>query len=252
MKTLYNKHLENRRSLFLHLILTLSAVLLTGCANGYRDFYTANVTENHAELELLKPGQQPVIYESSNFEPDVDKLVSKNFRVIGSSSFNGKMHSKEQLLEQAISVRSTHVIYGSKFVTNQITSTPIFTPNGFGGINSTAVTGQHMRYDQGAVYLAKSKHKLRFGIFLGDLTPELRKALGTNKGARIANVMEDTPAFEANLFKDDVITRIDNKEIINAESLSEFLGAIPLAQDIVTLSILRDGKPMDILLRMKN
>lgn len=252
MKKANEKYRTASHSLTYIFIIAISMASLSGCANGYRDFYSANPTENIAELELLKSGQQPILYESSNFDPELDKFMSKNFRVIGSSSFNGKMHSKEQLLEQAISVRSTHVIYGSKFVTNQITSTPIFTPNGFGGINATAVTGQHMRYDQGAVYLAKSKYKLRFGIFADELTPELRKALGTNKGVRVKTVVEDTPAFAANLFKDDVITRIDNKEISKSDDFSEIIGAVPPNQEIVTFSILRDGKPMDVLLRMKN
>lgn len=229
----------------------LFALLMTGCANGYKSFYTSNPTENLADLELLKTGQQPVLYESSRLDSDIEKFMSKNFRVIGSSSFNGKMHTKEQLLEQATNIRATHVIYSSKFITNQIASTPIFTPNGFGGINSTTITTQNMRYDQAAVYFAKSKHKLRFGIMADELTPELRKSLGTNKGVRIKIVAEDTPAFAANLFKDDVILKIDNKPIENMDDSGKILEAIPLDQEIITLSILRDGKPMDISLEMK-
>lgn len=227
-----------------------TAVALTGCANGYRDFYKANPGEQLSNLILLEPGATPKISHSPNPESDISQLLSKNYRIIGESSFNGKMHSEADLVTQAQSVRATHVLYGSKFVTTQAISTPLFTPNGLGGINTTAFTNQQMRYDQWAYYFAKSKTKLRFGIMTTDLSMEERKTVGSNTGAVVRGVHEDTPAFAANVFKDDVITHVDGKPVRNTEHLGQTLSATPSDAKRLVLTIKRGSEQKDIELNL--
>ncbi len=234
-------------------LLTLALTLLGGCANGFSDFYTQNVNSIEAERELilLKAGEMPVIYESDNPDRDIDILKSKNHVLLGHSLFNGKIHSKDLLIQQAIKVKATHVVYTSKYTNSQITSSPLILPNGFGGFSSTTMIGQQLRFDQLAAFMAKSKTKPRFGIGPEDLNPETRKNLGTNKGVLVMIVFDDTPAFNANLFKGDVITHVNNREILNTEHLGRVLNAIPEDTKAVDLSILRDGKVIHLVLNLE-
>lgn len=226
----------------IHIIIIILSISLTACANGYRDFYKNNTDENISGLVLLESGQKPQIAQSSNPDRDINNLLAKNFRIIGQSSFNGKMHTDEDVIAQATRVRATHVLYGSKFVATQAISTPLFTPNGLGGINTTAFTNQQMRYDQWAYYFAKSKTKLRFGLFAEDLTPDERKAIGSNTGVAVRLVVEDTPAFYANIFKDDVITHLNNQAVLTAEQLSTALSSIAADAQSATFTIIRNSE----------
>lgn len=234
-----------------YFLLAFIILTLGGCANPYTKFYKANPTENLADLELLSSGQTPIISSSSNFDADVKRYFSKNFRLIGTSFFNGKLHAEEDIIQQAIQIRATHVIYGAKFLTTQTVSTPVFTPNGVGGIDTTVFQRQQLRYDQGAIFFAKSKKKLRFGIMSGELTPDLRKTLGSNTGAVVKVVTEDTPAFFANLFSDDLIISLDNTPIESQEQLGRMLDAIPPDREKITLGILRNTIPVEVVLELK-
>lgn len=234
-----------------HFLLVFLILTLSGCANPHTKFYKPNPTENLADLELLSPGQTPIISSSSNFDADIKKFFSKNFRLVGTSFFNGKLYTEEDVLQQAIQIRATHAIYGAKFLSTQTISTPVFTPNGAGGIDATVFQRQQLRYDQGAAYFAKSKEKLRFGIILGELTPDLRKTLGSNTGALVNVVTEDTPAFFANLFADDLIIRLDNTPIQSEVQLGRMLEAIPPDREKITLIVLRNNVPVEIVLTLK-
>ena len=156
---------QEERGNFMRLVL-LSALLLilTGCS-GYSRFYTAQLDDNNlSHLETLKEGQTPIIIKTNDLTREIDRYLTKNFDIIGESSFNGAMESDDNLISQAINVKATHVLQSSSFVTTQGISTPLFMPNGIGGINTTAIYSQQMRYDQAAVFMAKSTRKLRYGF----------------------------------------------------------------------------------------
>src|SRR5262249_1851532 len=60
------------------------------------------------------------------------------------------------------------------------------------------------------------------GVSVQDLTPELAKALkvSVSQGAVVAEVNGDTPAAEAGLKSDDVITAVDGQTLENAGALT--------------------------------
>lgn len=225
------------------------ALALVGCANGYRDFYKDAGADTY-QLDLLQAGQLPELVQSRVLNNDMPRYLAKNFQIIGVSSFNGKMHSDKDLIEQAKSVGATVVIYGSQFVTTQLISSPLVLPNGLGGYNMTSISNQQMRYDQSAVFLAKSRKKPRVGLLVDELTPAQRKSLGTNMGVRIALVHDDSPAYYANMFMGDVVVNIDGVVIAGYADFSRIMGSLPVGSTDIKLGVLRDGKSLDVVINL--
>ena len=72
-----------------------------------------------------------------------------------------------------------------------------------------------------------------------------------NRGAVVQEVVYKSPAEEAGLKRDDIITKIDGKAVTN---LPEFVMTIRehKAGDKITLDILRDGKEQKIKVTLGN
>lgn len=76
--------------------------------------------------------------------------------------------------------------------------------------------------------------------------PEERTFLGVEtskdeRGAKVVSVMPGSPAEKAGLKKDDIITRLDGKDISGPEKLSEVVRSLKPDQK-VKIDIIRDGK----------
>lgn len=226
--------------------------ILTGCASGYSRFYNQRINENEVKyLETLKDGQNPVIVKTDNIGQEIDRYFAKNYKIIGVSAFNGPMESDENFINHAIDVKATLVLQSSRFTNSQLVSTPLFTPNGFGGINTTAMHSQQMRYHQEAVFMAKNAKLPRFGIYLIDLTPNQRKKFERNSGAIVRVVNEGTPAFYSNIIPDDLIIAIDGDAVIGAEHLGQMLANVPLSANKVVFTIIRNNIEMDIIVNLE-
>ena len=128
---------------------------------------------------------------------------------------------------------------------------PLVTPNGIGGLNVAPVITQNMRYDHAAVFFAKNKNKPRFGILAEELNPDSRKKYGTNKGVLVKAVIEDSPAFNANLFKNDVIISINDIPTVNLNGFAEATGSVKFDVENVMVVVLRDSDRLELLLKMK-
>lgn len=220
----------------------LVSLLLTSCApSGYQQFYHPYVDVNQLqEIERLSSNQEPKVYGTDNFDRDIYILRSKNYYVIGYSAFNGAYEDINNAKEQAKKIGATIVLTSSEYTNTLTSQVPLFIPQqstttysgtvssnnktgSFSGkstkteTNAVYMTSNQMRYDQTAIYFVKSTKKLRFGIYIDDLTPEDRLALKRNTGAKIGVVVEDTPCFYANVMPGDVLLKIDNTIIKNAE-----------------------------------
>jgi len=205
-------------------------------------------------------------------------MQEDGYSLLGVSSFNAGSVSRPQLIEQAKRVKAAVAIFYSRY-TNTITgSIPLTLPNtttvttnssgtgfnsgsiyGVGGPMSYSGMGSYFgsststvngttttyypyaknRYDYLATFWIKLKKPV-FGAFMNDLSPDLREMIGSNKGVIITIVTKDSPAFIADLLKDDVIKKIDNVEVINIGTMR---GLLPkLAGQTVSVELLRKGK----------
>jgi S1-C subfamily serine protease len=67
------------------------------------------------------------------------------------------------------------------------------------------------------------KGQAYLGVFVQSLTPELKDSLDLNveKGALIVQVLPDSPAAEAGLQEEDVVTHVGNVAVMTAKELSD-------------------------------
>jgi S1-C subfamily serine protease len=81
-----------------------------------------------------------------------------------------------------------------------------------------------------------------------DLPDSLRVSLKRNAGVIIKIVLDDSPAFYANILPGDVLVSIDNQSI---NSMRDFPSVIrPYVGKRVAFTIIRDGQEMVIPLQL--
>lgn len=86
-------------------------------------------------------------------------------------------------------------------------------------------------------------HRAHLGVQMQDITADLAKAfqIETGKGAVVTRVQSGSAADKADLQVGDVVTAIDGRQLINADSLRNSVGLLMVGQTI-KLQIIRDGK----------
>ena len=237
------------------LYLLILILLLSACAqSGYKQYYKPYVdAKTLPDVELLKKGQEPQVFGSKDFEKDIRTLRAKRYIPIGHSSFNGGYEDTSNAAAQAKRIGATIILVNSKYTNTQTTTSTLFLPDnkttyysgtgtantsynsaysGYLGSSSTnayysgtsttygtkaiPITSHQQRYDQTAVYLVKSTKKLKYGISFKDLTPDQRRSFERNTGVLIYIVMEDTPAFYANVLPGDILIKIDGSLVKNS------------------------------------
>lgn len=256
------------------LFVVLLSAFISGCVSGYQQFYSSYVDpQSLSEVELLKEDEDPKIFLSDDLERDIRVARSRRYIPIGYSSFNGELEGDEGIKKQARQVRATLVLVKSEYTNTQTVTTPLFIPNqsttyhqgivnaygsgghGYGSYSGTSttyssavvpVTTQRHRYNQTAVFFVRSNQPFRIGVSVRDLTPQERLQLERNTGAVVDVVVEDSPAFFANLLPGDVLVRIDRTDVRNMDHAHELMKAVPHDQGAVRFDMLRNGEPRSV------
>ncbi len=235
-------------------------------------------------MQYLGPNDTPQVYVSSDMPRDVKIARSKHWTPIGQSSFNGPIGSQAELLRQAKTVGATMVLVTSRFTENRTITTPLFIPNNqttlysgttngqiYGNYGNSAtynsettgsattygttvvpITTVQSRFDQSAVYFVRNTRKLKFGIGIVNLTPELRSKYERNTGALVDIVFEDSPAFNANVLPGDVLIEIDGTPALNMKQSLELIANTHPVNGISTIKVLRNGIEKTINLQLEN
>jgi len=86
------------------------------------------------------------------------------------------------------------------------------------------------------------------GIKAQDLTPDLAEAfgLGSQQGAVIVNVLQNSPASRADIRPGDIVASINNKNVRNAQDVLNQIGLVPVGNKI-SFNLIRDGKKVTIV-----
>lgn len=221
----------------------LIAVTLVGCANPYTQFYQgqpdARIIRGYdASVEDVK------VYSTNDLDRDIPSLERKGFIVVGNSSFNAGTNAVHQfqVVEQAkkvgaqivlLSSKYTHTIQGAAPLVLPQTSTayttgnataygPAGVTNAYGSATTTTYGTQTVmmpysiqRADFAAIFLAKTKTRL--GIFVIELDDAARQRLQSNKGLIVRNVMDGSPAFDADILPGDVVLEISHEPMQSVE-----------------------------------
>jgi hypothetical protein len=251
-------------------ILTVLFLFVTvgvyGCASGYKQFYKPYVDAKTLEdVALLKPGEQPKIYGTSNFDRDTKLLRAKQYIPVGFSSFNGEYEDESNVIAQAKHVGATVVLVNAKYSNTLTTTSSLFVPNSsttyhtgsvygggvYGGYSGTSttygntaipITTHQRRYDQSALFFVKSTKKLKFGVSVRNLSPEQRQTIERNTGAMIDIVMENSPAFYSNILPGDVLIKIDNHKVNNALHALKLMRQVNSSASSSIFTVIRNGK----------
>jgi len=257
------------RSLFA--IVAIAALALVGCENGYSKFFVraAGATpEVIAAVRIAPPPATPVLERSDQTPRAVSEAYARHgYAVIGYSSFtSGHRVSESDAIKQGQTVGADLVVVMSpKYAGSVTTSIPITTPTtqtayttgtatayGSNGGSATAygsatttTYGSRTTYvpmtinreQFGAIYFVK--HKYIFGASWRDLTNDERQQIQSNSGLYVTSIIDDSPAFKANVLVGDIILTINDQPIGSQEQAMKSFSA--LKGQTVELSIERGG-----------
>jgi serine protease Do len=248
-------------------------VVLAGCSSSYQQFYKSYVDARTLEdVELLKPNEDPKIYSSNDFDRDIKAWRSKQYIPIGYSSFNGEYEGEFEVKAQAKRVGATLVLVNTKYTNTLTTTSTMYLPSstrtyhsgsvygggtrvGYSGTNTTygynvvPVTTEEERYNQTAIFFVKSTKKRRIGIDMVNLSDEQRHVLERNTGATIDVVVEGTPAFYSNVLPGDILIKVNELEVRNAQHALELIQQVSPSARSVVFTVIRNGKEREITIK---
>lgn len=243
-------------------------ILLQGCATPFAQFYydqTGGVDLSKLPSVVLPTGE-PQVYRGNDQDQDTLKMLEDNYSMIGYSLFNAANIDENGAVTQAKKVNASFVILYSKYTGSTNGSVPLVLPDtktsstslqgsaygsgGYASYSGTAYTTTYgtkttyipytvHRSDYLATYWIKMKSPI-FGIHIGDITPEIKKRIGSNKGLLVFAVIKGSPAFEADILKGNVLRKIADISVYDQESFQRALSKYEGKEIIVT--IFRDEK----------
>ncbi len=239
-------------------------VICSGCLNPYSQYYTDHTGGQNVLLnaENVVPYVEPQLREGFESDKDAKEMWENGYGLIGISSFNGPEINQKQAIAQAKNVHAEIVIVYSQYTSTETGNVPITTPTtqtsytsgniyGTGGManysGTTTTYGTQttympysvQKYDYYASYWIKMQPP-SLGICFEDLTDELRRKIGSNKGVCITIVMKNSPAFRADLLNGDIVRKIDEIEVIDSTHLKEMIAT--RKGQLIKLEIFRDGQ----------
>jgi len=217
-------------------------------------------------LVVLEEGK-PRLFAGNDPDRDAVRMCEEGFEVVGYSSFNGRGGiDSEAALEQAQKVHASVVLVYSKYSHTVSGVAPLTLPKtqhsmttltgsavGPGGMSTFSGTASSTNYGTNTTYVPYSVNKYDyfasywvrlqppiFGVRAGDLSPQIRTAIGSNRGARVVAVIKGSPAFDGDIVEGDIIKQLGDTEIADADALARAI--LPLAGKTVRVRVLREDK----------
>lgn len=258
------------------------SLILAGCATGYKDFYkpvSGATPEAIQTRRAAPPPTDPSVERSvpGDSEVIVAAYRKRGYELIGFSMFNsGRSESEAAAIKQGQTVGADLVLIFNPQYTGSVTSNiPMTTPTsttsytngsatayGSGGTvtaygNATTTTyGSKTTYipmtvnrsDYGAAYFVKMHFNL--GAFVRDLNDAERQELQTNQGVVVLTIVDDTPAFRADILPGDIITAIDGERVPNQEGFGKLTAA--RKGQLITVNLYRHGQQLGKSVQLNN
>jgi len=253
------------------ILIVAAAVMLVGCATGYKDFYRPlpNATPDMiAKSRSAPPPAEPAVDHTGLTGKALgDAYGAQGYAVIGYSSFNsGHKESDSNAVQQGKKVGADLVVISNpQYTGTQSSVIPIVTPTSstsytsgsataygsggtataYGSATTTTYGSQTNfipistnRYDYLAVYLVKSKVTL--GLRTVDLTSEQRQELQSNHGVMVTVVITGSPAYDADILVGDFVLAMDGTPVAGAAGYSDLIRQ--KAGKLVSVTIYRHGQ----------
>lgn len=250
------------------LVMFCVSALLQGCATPFAQFYydqTGGTDISKLPSVVLATGE-PLLYQGRDQEQDALNMLENNHKLVGYSSFNAGNVDQGGAILQAKKVGASIVILYSKYTGSVSGVVPLTLPDtssssisvrgathgpgGYTPYSGTAYTTTYgskttyipytvHRSDYVATYWVKMKSPI-FGVHIGELTPEIRQKIGSNRGMLVYAVIKGSPAYEADIISGDVLRTIGDISIFDYASFQKAL--LEYQGKEVNVTILRDKK----------
>lgn len=247
---------------------TLFSTFLAGCVAPFSQTYYdhtggADIT---TDPSVILTHDEPQLFRGSNEEEDSLRMLEKGFVLLGYSASHGGDVDENGAIVQAKKVHASVVMLYSRYTGAVSGSVPLTLPDtqtsatmlaasayGSGGdatYSGTANTTNYAsrttfipyifhRADYLATYWVKIKPP-RLGVQVTDLTFDIQQEIESNKGMLITAVVRDSPAFNADIVRGDVLTKIGNVEIYDSEIIHQAVQQYEGQK--VPIVLIRDGK----------
>lgn len=198
-----------------YLIITI-LVIFNSCASSPSSSSIAKWYEPYRTPEhrgytaiYLSDDEEPRIISSSNISSDLFNYLSRHYVALGLSGWNGpSAEIIKEIKQHAKKIGATVALYSIEY-TDTRTTTSYY--QGTGGTYSVR------RYDFTIYFLVEFTDDVGFGLSLLDLNDQRRQEYQRNTGAFVNIVYINTPAFYANIIRNDIIISINGKDILNSD-----------------------------------
>jgi len=229
-------------------------IAFSGCANPYTQFYTdlTGDVDVLSSPNFVTPTGEPKLVKGLNVDNDTRRMLENGYSCIGISSFNAANVNTASAIAQAKKVRADTVVVYSEYTGTVSGSMPINYPDsqtttGFhsGGIYGPGTgyvtysgSSYYTTYGTKTIYVPYNIHRFDYlatywvkvkqfvlGVHLAPLTDELRKEIGSNKGAYVNIVVKGSPAFNSDVLVGDIIRKFNSEEVVDAPHLQSLLNA---------------------------
>jgi hypothetical protein len=263
--------------------LLTTALILTGCANGFEKFYreTPIAAETMKSPYTLPSPPTPKVYVySSDLKSDNQRLTEDGYVEIGYVSFSGNANkvSESQAVAQGKKVSAALIMIHSQYletvsgvVPYTVANPPaVSTVNTSGTVNSYGTGGyasgtyngtntvttpggastyalpysfNRNQYDA-TYWVKRANDKIRFGVNVLPLSDDLRHTLQRNSGLVVTSVVRGTPAFSANILDGDILIKFAGEDVTDSSELGNQVAKY--AGQIVNIELIRDDQTKNI------
>jgi hypothetical protein len=210
------------------ILIILSIILFSSCttfSSFYDPWHDVNELSN---IITLQEGQEPRINRSSNIDDDVNEILSNNYIIIGTTSFNGPDDDiTNSIKRQCRQNGATIALYGKNYTDTR-------SGNYYSSYNVR-------RYDYTIYYFVQRKYLPALGWRLINLDNENRRIFQRNTGAIVYVVLKNTSVFYANIVRNDIIVRINEHIINNVDDYWEIYDSL-IPSTVIEVEYIRNNR----------
>jgi len=220
----------------------ISTILFSSCetfSNFYKSWYDVNELKN---IIVLQEGEEPKIFRSSNIDDDVNEILSNNYIIIGTTSFNGPDDNiTNSIKEQCRKNGATIALYGKEYTD---------TRSGIYRSGNYYSSYNIRRYDYTVYYFVQRTFLPALGWRLANLNNEDRRVFQRNTGAIVFVVLKNTSVFYANIVRNDIIVRINEHIINNVDDYWDIYDKL-ITGDIIEVEYIRNNRSNIIKIKVE-
>jgi len=263
----------------LTLLSMLALVFASGCTNPYHENYFSTLEKrNKDELtRILPPSGSPQLVTSNDLKADSIRMRENGYLLVGRATFQSTHIDEKVALDQARQIGAEVVLVNHQYVTSVTQSVPIeqwdpgqqvthqettvvqqgdATPTVIQKQSQTTVQGEFHTsfvdqnvdyYKYAATFWAKAKPSI-LGVLVKPLDEKSKTLVGSNKGVRVRAVVKDSPAFEADILRDDILLSLGDEVIRDPD---QFFDLVERNQGKeVSVGLFRAGQDLTVKVKL--